>query len=135
MLKSFNNLNQIKLKNSRLASLNILNKRNESTAPGELHSYTEKLYQENYIKYPVQSKVAVTHDYVFHGDERLPTLEQRLKEFKDPRNEFRRNVGATNPNAIQIQKSLRQQLKQKVEQNKTNNDLEIAAKEAKRKLN
>jgi hypothetical protein len=41
--------------------------------------YTTELYQKNYIKYKVQSKQGVTHDYVFHGDERLPTLEERLK--------------------------------------------------------
>lgn len=48
----------------------------------ELFPYTSELYKKNYIKYPTQSKSAVTHDYVFHGDERLPTLEERLKGFE-----------------------------------------------------
>ncbi len=43
------------------------------------YPYTSELYKKNYIKYPVQSKSAICHDYVYHGDERLPTLEERLK--------------------------------------------------------
>lgn len=41
--------------------------------------YVNELYRKNYIKYPTQSKLAVTHDYTFQGDERLPTLAERLK--------------------------------------------------------
>lgn len=44
----------------------------------ELYPYTTKLYKKNFIKYESQSKQAVTHDYVFHADERLPSLEKRL---------------------------------------------------------
>lgn len=45
----------------------------------ELYPYTSALYKKNYIRYPVQSKLTVTHDYEFTGDERLPTLSERLK--------------------------------------------------------
>ena len=75
--------------------------------------YTNELYKKKYIKYPVQSRQAILHDYVFHGDERLPTLQERLKgyfcisnivsycffklcsfiEFKDPTFDLRKNVG------------------------------------------
>ena len=53
--------------------------RTYSSSPIDPHAYTKELYKKNFIKYPVQSKLAVQHDYVFTGDERLPSLEERLK--------------------------------------------------------
>ena len=41
--------------------------------------YTNDLYRKNYIQYPVQSRQAIQHDYVYTGEERLPTLAERLK--------------------------------------------------------
>jgi hypothetical protein len=41
--------------------------------------YVDELYRKNYMKYPTQSKLAVTHDYIFSGEERLPSLAERLK--------------------------------------------------------
>lgn len=43
------------------------------------YPYTNELYKKNYIKYPVQSRSAILHDYVFHGSERLKTIEERMK--------------------------------------------------------
>jgi hypothetical protein len=57
----------------------LLNYLRDYSTPTDLHSYTNELYKKNYIQYPVQSQLGVTHDYVFHGDERLPTLEERMK--------------------------------------------------------
>lgn len=45
----------------------------------ELYPYTTELYKKNYIRYQVQSKQGVIHDYLFTGDERLPRLTERLK--------------------------------------------------------
>ena len=45
----------------------------------ELFPYTTELYRKNYIKYPVQSKLAIVHDYKFTGQERLPTFDERIK--------------------------------------------------------
>lgn len=45
----------------------------------EFYPYTSELYKKKYIKYPTQSRSAIQHDYVFDGNERLPTLKERLK--------------------------------------------------------
>lgn len=58
----------------------IINRINSYTT--QQFPYVEELYKKNYIKYPNQSKLAVTHDYVFHGEERLPSLAERLKGFQ-----------------------------------------------------
>jgi hypothetical protein len=58
-------------KSVRNYSVNQLN-------PNQL-PYTMELYRKNFIKFKVKSKQGVTHDYVYHGDERLPTYEERLK--------------------------------------------------------
>ena len=50
-----------------------------STQVNPAYPYTSELYKKNYIKYPVQSRSAICHDYVYHGNERLPSLEERLK--------------------------------------------------------
>ncbi len=50
--------------------------------------YTNELYRKKYIKYPVQSRQAILHDYVFHGDERLPSLEERLKGYFHIQNNY-----------------------------------------------
>ena len=50
-----------------------------SSQVNSTYPYTSDLYKKNYIKYPVQSKSAICHDYVYHGDERLPSLEERLR--------------------------------------------------------
>lgn len=47
----------------------------------ELYPYTSDLYKKNFIKYTVQSRQAIMHDYVYSGDERLPTLAERLKGY------------------------------------------------------
>ena len=44
--------------------------------------YVDELYRKNYMKYPTQSKLAVTHDYIFSEEERLPSLAERLKGMK-----------------------------------------------------
>lgn len=53
-----------------------------SSQVNSAYPYTSELYKKNYIKYPVQSKSAICHDYVYHGDERLPSLKERLKGAK-----------------------------------------------------
>jgi hypothetical protein len=68
-MKLFNNSNNI----SKL----IINRLNKYTT--QQFPYVNELYNKNYIKYPTQSKQAVTHDYVFDGSERLPSLAERLK--------------------------------------------------------
>ena len=41
--------------------------------------YTNELYKKKYIRYPVQSRMGIQHDYLYSGSERLPTLAERLK--------------------------------------------------------
>jgi hypothetical protein len=91
--------------------------------------YTSELYRKNYIKYPVQSKQAVTHDYVYHGKERLPSYEERMKEFQDPFDEIQKDIGYVvfHPRL----KEIKNQLLQKIQQNKANKDLQLNAKELK----
>jgi hypothetical protein len=45
----------------------------------DLYPYTTELFKQNYIKYTKQAKINVTHDYVYTGDERLPTFSDRMK--------------------------------------------------------
>lgn len=45
----------------------------------ELYPYTSALYKKNFKPHPVKSRQEITHDYVYTGDERLPTLSERLK--------------------------------------------------------
>lgn len=71
-------LNQLSLEKTTAWSCGRQRQRFYTT---ELYPYTSALYKKNFIRYPVQSKLAVTHDYEFTGDERLPTLSERLKGF------------------------------------------------------
>ncbi len=93
--------------------------------------YTSELYRKNFIKYPVQSKQAVTHDYVYHDKERLPSYEERMKEFKDPFDEIQKDIGyvAYHPRL----KEIKNQIYHKIEQNKANKELQLSAKELKGK--
>lgn len=59
-------------------------KQNISPYAYEQFPYTRSLFRKNYIKYGKQSSVKVQHDYVFDQYERLPTLEERLKDYEDP---------------------------------------------------
>ena len=45
----------------------------------DLYPYTTAMYKKNYIRYTVQSKQAIIHDYEFTGDERLPTFAERIQ--------------------------------------------------------
>lgn len=67
---------------SNLKNLNRLNLNSKILSRAQSNvseSYTTDLYKKNYIKYTVQSQSAICHDYVYDGDERLPTLEERLE--------------------------------------------------------
>jgi hypothetical protein len=66
--KNFKNFN-------RLISLTI----NNQSYTVDAFPYTNELYKKNYIKYPVQSRQAICHDEIYANNERLPTLEERLK--------------------------------------------------------
>ena len=69
----------MKLFNGNFRVLNRYFCLNQKSYTTEIFPYTSELYKKNYIKYKVQSKTAICHDYVYHGEERLPTLEERLK--------------------------------------------------------
>ena len=61
---------------ARLSSSELVVARSYTT---EQYPYIAEMYKKNYIKYPVQSKQGVQHDYKFTGDERLPTFADRLE--------------------------------------------------------
>jgi hypothetical protein len=122
---------------SRLSGRIIANKtiRHSSSSPvpppSDLHAYTTELYKKNYIKYTVQSQQTITHDYVYTGDERLPTLEQRLAEFKNPLDELRRDIGRK---ITSVEKELGAVVKARVQANKANKEMEVDAKELRCKI-
>ena len=91
--------------------------------------YTGELYKKNFIKYPVQSKQAVTHDYVYHGQERLPSYEERMKEFQDPFDEIQKDIGyaAYHPRL----KEIKNEISLKIQKNKSDKTLQLNAKELK----
>ncbi|CAF0747875.1 unnamed protein product [Brachionus calyciflorus] len=104
----------------------LIQKGQLSTDP---YPYTTELYKKNFIKYPTQSKQAILHDQLYIGDERLPSLEERLKDFKDPSELESTQIGKQwdLPNL----KKVRKELDARIEENKKSKQLEIDSKELK----
>ena len=96
-------------------------------AADSAYPYTSELYKKNYIKYPVQSRSAISHDYVFHGPERLQSIEERMKEFEDPSDKLTHDRGK------QVYYTKLQELKSNIDniiqKNKTDKLLEIKSKD------
>ena len=94
------------------------------------YPYTSELYHKNYIKYPVQSRSAICHDYVYHGDERLKTLDERLEEFKDPKDDLLKDIGKS---AYYSKLSeLKNEIDSVIRSNKANKDMEKKARDLQR---
>lgn len=89
--------------------------------------YTSDLYQKNYIKYPVQSRSAISHDYVYHGRERLPSLKERMKEYEDPTEIGDVDIGKN----VYFSKlrELKKSILQTIEKNKKDEKMERLAKD------
>lgn len=100
-----------------------------STQVNPAYPYTSELYKKNYIKYPVQSRSAICHDYVYHGNERLPSLEERLKDYKDPSKELINDIGKSS--YFLKLTELKNEINQKIKQNKLDKTLEKEAKDLK----
>lgn len=117
---------------SNLKNLNRLcinNKISSRANSNGSESYTTDLYKKNYIKYTVQSQSAICHDYVYDGDERLPSLQERLEEFKDPEDKLITDIGKS----VYFSKlgEYKENAKSIVNQNKFNKDLEKQARDLK----
>jgi hypothetical protein len=67
-----------------IGSFDGRSKQNVSSYAYESFPYTRTLFRKNYLKYTKQSFISVQHDYVYDKYERLPTLEERLKDYEDP---------------------------------------------------
>lgn len=116
------------LRNFRPTAVQFLQRSNLTT---EFFPYTTELYRKNYIKYPVQSRQAILHDYIFHGDERLPNLEERLKEFQDPKELNAKQIGYLWK--LPKIKELKKEIESKIEANKNSKQLELDSKEMRSK--
>lgn len=117
-------MNVFAIRNLRPKVVVLLNRSYLST---EFYPYTTELYRKNYIKYPVQSRQAILHDYLYHGDERLPNLEERLKEFRDPDESNGKKIGHLWK--LPKIKQLKKEISQKIEENRTCKNLELDSKE------
>lgn len=117
-------MNIFALRNLRPKVAQILHKCPLTT---EFYPYTSELYRKNYIKYPVQSRQAILHDYFFHDDERLPSLEERLKEFRDPEELNGKQIGHLWK--FPKIKEFKKEIGNKIEENKSSKQLELDSKE------
>ncbi len=71
----------IKVNIKPLKNIFVCNYSSKTSYNIENFPYTAELYKKNYIKYQTLSKQGVIHDYVYHGDERLPNLKTRMKGY------------------------------------------------------
>lgn len=122
-------MNVFALRNLKPKVVKLLHRSYLST---ELYPYTTELYRKNYIKYPAQSRQAILHDYLYHEDERLPSLEERLKEYRDPEELAGKQIGHLWK--LPKIKELKKEINQKIENNKISKNLELESKEMKSNL-
>jgi hypothetical protein len=91
--------------------------------------YTAKLYRKNFNKYPTQSKVAISHEKVYRGEDALKSFDERMKEFEDPIKMVYNDIGK-NINLPKIG-ALKRKLKLQVNKSLKNTELELKAIDSK----